>query len=665
MNNLFMKGIIKINRSFPAILTLLFFACLVCSCVISMTSHANGKDFKIDAEMLPSSRNTYNVRLTIENTGEDWEGTVRLLVVGTDSSNIDCAYDIAIALPKGSTKQFTVSVPKESVLYISEDVWVTLLDKNLEADAFKVFKKLFKNEKNLTLGVMSDDYSSIANLDIDGFELRFYSADYLVKMEEIDKDSLADTLNTLDYLIIDTYDTGTLSDDEINDIEQWTYDGGVLIVGTGSYAEDTLRGFDYLGIECREIYSPGENMQSYKSNFIDWQKIGMADLINLGSQYYYSDIYGSLAITKSEGDGAVEILPYSLSELGQLDASDYIYYDKNFFVYMILYGVGEEADRLNGFYSDKFDTSYTIHRLLRVIGDGSNDMSFGVLKFIVIVYVIIIGPILYMILRSKKKRDLYWAAVPAAALAGVLLVFFAGRGFVVAGTQVYSVSVYNLSDKSDCRTYLHCYDAGHEEWSLSLTEGYEYIGPKLCDGYSVSEYNKYYYHVTKDGDRLFFGIKPNSGFEDGYFCAGRTADVLETAGSIDISLLTGKLDNISGTVTNNTDYDFEYFAVLEDESVQVYKGIPAGGTSSLSEDEILFFTESITTIYDFSYIHEADKYAKTEDTDTIAALGIGISVAYEQTPPGEIAIIGVVTDWDKAVDNDCSEVSYACFYMFQ
>lgn len=471
-----MKGKIKINRSFPVILALLLFVCLVCSCVIGMTSHANGKEFNIDAEMLPSGRNTYNVRLTIENTGEDWEGTVRLMVIGIDgsntSTNIDCAYDTAITLPKGSTKQFTVSVPKESVLYISEDVWVTLFDKNLEADAFKVFKKLFSTDADSS--------------------------------------------------------------------------------------------------------------------------------------------------------------PYSL----------YLDY--------------------------KFDTSYNMHRLLGTLGNGSTVLSLGVLKFIVIFYVIIIGPILYMILRSKKKRDLYWAAVPAATLAGVLLVFFAGRGLAVDRTRVYSVTVYNLSDnisdKNDCKTYLHCYDAGHEEWSLRLAEGYEYIGPKLCDRYSVSEYNKYYYHVTKDGDRLFFGIKPNSGFEDGYFCAGRMAEVLETAGSIDISLLTGKLDNISGTVSNNTDYDFEYFAVLEDESVQVYKGIPAGGTSSLSEDEILFFAESITTIYDFSYIDEARKYAEIEDTYAIAALGVGVCLAYEQAAPDEIAVIGVVTDWNKAVDDDCSEVSYACFY---
>lgn len=475
MHDLFMKGKIKINRSFPAILALLFFACLVCFCAVNITSHADGKDFKIDAEMLPSGRNTYNVGLTVGNTGEDWEGTVRLLVVGTDSSNIDCAYDTAITLPKGSTKQFTVSVPKESILYISEDVWVTLLDKNMEADAFEVFKKLFSTDADSS--------------------------------------------------------------------------------------------------------------------------------------------------------------PYSL------------------------------------YLDHKFDTSYNMHRLLGTLGNGSAVLSLGVLKFIVIFYVIIIGPILYMILRSKKKRDLYWAAVPAAALAGVLLVFFAGRGLAVDRTRVYSVTVYNLSDnisdKNDCKTYLHCYDAGHEEWSLRLAEGYEYIGPKLCDEYSVTGYDKYFYHVTKDGDRLFFGIKPNSGFEDGYFCAGGTADVPDTVGSIEISQLAGKLYNISGTVTNNTEHDFKYFAVLEDNSVQVYKGIPAGGTSSLSEDEILFFAESITTIYGFSYIAEISKYAIMEDTDAIAALGVGIISAYEQTPPDEIAIIGVVTDWDKAVDDDCIEISYACFYMFQ
>ena len=475
MRNLFMKGKIKINRSFPAILTLLFLACLVCFCTTGIISHANGKDFKIDAEMLPYGRNTCNIRLTIENTGEDWEGIVRLLVIGADRANIDCAYDTAITLPKGSTKQFTVRIPKESVFYISEDVWVTLLDKNLEADAFKVFKELFST---------IDDYA-----------------------------------------------------------------------------------------------------------------------------------------------------PYSL----------YLDY--------------------------KFDTSYNMHRLLGTLGNGSIILNFGVLKCIVIAYVIIICPILYMLLRSKKKRDLYWAAVPAAALVTVLLVFFAGRGFVVADTQVYSVSIYNLSDnisdKSDCKTYLHCYDAGHEEWSLRMAEGYEYMGPKLSYEYNVTGYDKYYYHVTKDGDRLFFGIKPNSGFEDGYFCAVRTADASGTYGSIDISKLQGNLDNISGTVTNNTDYDFEYFAVLEDESVKVYKGIMSGGTSSLSEDEMLFFTESMTAMDDFSYINEAHKYAKTEDTDVIAALGIGICSAYEQMPPDEIAVIGVVADWDKAVDDECSEVSYACFYMFQ
>lgn len=654
---------------------LLFLAFLVCSCAVSMTAHADGQAFNIEAEMLPSSENTYNVRLTVENTGEDWEGTVRMTVIGINGPDTDCVYDTAVTLPQGSTKQFTVSVPKESILYINREVRVALLDKNSEPDAFMVFENFFRinDEKTLTIGILSDDYAALTYLG--GLKIDLYNYEYLVKLEKIDKDSLSDSLNTLDYLIVDTYDTGILTDNEINDIEQWTSDGGVLIVGTGSYAEDTLRGFSHLGIDCKEIYSPGENTQSYSSQLVDWQKLNMAELIDLGSQYYDNDPYGSLLLEKPEGDGAVGILPYSLSELGKLDESDYPYRysnsdrefsDREFFVYIILYKMGMAAESLNSssalYLYNKFDTSYNMRRLLGILGNSSNILNFGVLKFISIVYVIFAGPILYMILRFKRKNNLYWAAVPVAALVGIILIFFAGRGFETVNTRVYSVTVYNLSDKRDCRTYMHCYDAGHDEWILRLAEGYEYAGPKLNSVYSVPDYDKYYYHVIKEGERLFFGVKPASGFEDGYFCAGGTADAQKTSGSIDISQVQGELYDISGTVINNTGYDFEYFAVLEDESAQVYKGIPAGGTSSLPEAEILFFAESMLSQHDFSYITEAKKYAKTEDIDAIVALGVGIDLAYEQAAPDEIAVIGVVKDWDKAVDDDCSETSYACFY---
>ena len=69
-----------------------------------------------------------------------------------------------------------------------------------------------------------------------------------------------------------------------------------------------------------------------------------------------------------------------------------------------------------------------------------------------IVYVIIVGPVLYAILRFYKKRDYYWLAVPAASFVGVMLIAFAGRGFEVESTRVYSVTMYNLAASFDLFT---------------------------------------------------------------------------------------------------------------------------------------------------------------------------------------------------------------------
>ena len=50
------------------------------------------------------------------------------------------------------------------------------------------------------------------------------------------------------------------------------------------------------------------------------------------------------------------------------------------------------------------------------------------------------------------------------------------------------------------------------------------------------------------------------------------------------------------------------------------------------------------------------------DIDSKAALGMGISRAWFEMDSGKALIVGVVEDWNKTVDDDCSEVSYGCLY---
>lgn len=658
----------KMNRKALRELALGILFWSLCLGAAGISAKAEGQRFIIDAEAQPSNKSAYEVWLTVENQGQDWEGTVRLTIDvdsnGGYKSTSFCAYDTILSLPSGSTKQFVVKLPKDSLERTDGTVKITLLDKNEVGVAQKEFDRLLQAQAEfLSMGILSDEYLSLTYLDMGGNEIDYGSNNYPVKLVELNQDNLADTLDALNFLVIDSYNTGVLSDKTLESIEQWLDNGGVLIVGTGSSAEKVLSGLDDLDIQCSKGDVQGEDIYD---SYVDISQLSVVELIDRNDRY--EEVSGILALVRSWGNGAVGILPYSLSELGELDASGYQAYTQEEIIESILWQVGDYAALRygSGGYANKgYDVRYTLKRCCYLLGNGSSSLQFGLLKLIVILYVIFVGPVLYLILRFAKKRDLYWIAVPAATLVGILLVYAAGRGFKVTGTNVFSATIENLSGGGNVQTYLRCYDAGHKQWDLRLAEGYEYAGPLEEGYYRSSDHEKYYYHIKKEGDRLFFGFEPSIGFEDSYFLAGITKE--PEGGSISGNLQADGQSSIKGTVTNETKRDFIYFAVIINGQLFVYKNLPAGAGVKLEAAEKVF--DDTTGYYSgpesylYNYIGEAQRTDKKKDKDVLTALGIGISYLYSLEDADMTAIIGVCEDWDKAVDDNCSEVSYGCLYV--
>lgn len=635
-----------------------------------MIVKAAGQIIDIDAEVLPSGKNTYDIRLTIENQGADWEGIVRLRGNGSYGEMRGCVYDTVLSLPSGSTKQFVVKIPKDSVSSTSGTVKITLLDKESNVTAQKEFNRLLQDEADsLYMGILSDTYASLTYLDMGGNEFYYVNSNLPIKLSKLNQSNLIDSLDTLHFLIIDGYDTSVLSDETIEDIWQWVSDGGMLIVGTGSSVEDVLSGLDKLDIECSIVYEPGE--YGYDPNvYIDRSQLHMAELIDKNDMY--NNGYGVFSLVSSWGNGSVEILPYALSEFGKLDSSSYQdYISQEYFVECIL-------DNANRFAYSQYnpsqvytnDSMYALRRMFYLFGNGSNRLHFGGLKWIVVLYVIFVGPILYLILRFTKKRDFYWIAVPISAFVGILLIYWTGRGFEVGNINVYSVTMENLSEKGSAVTYLHCYDAGYKEWDLRLVEGYESAGPWGDSYYGDNNDYKYYHHIKKEGERIFFGMNPNTGFDDGYFLAGIDK---EPEGSILGNDIKSDKQDISGTVSNQTKRDFKYFAVIVDRTLHIYKNLPAGETVDLGTAQVVYNEtanhyrtyDTVANTYLYQYMRDSRREKEKGDMDIIAALGMGISYVYTREDADTTVIIGVTEDWDNVVDDNCSEVSYGCLYAIQ
>lgn len=659
---------IVINKRFMPLLMLGILLCALCMGSVGLTASAEtASNFIVEANLLVSTGNTYDVSLTATNIGKDWEGTVRLADSGNGYGRLPVAYDTMLALPQGSTKQFVVKIPKDSIGKENPALKVIFLDKRSRVTAEVDLTQFRWNETDvLPMGILSDDYSALTYLDMGGARLYYYHNNYPIRLMELNQDNLADSLDSLTFLVIDNYNTGILSDEVRDSVNDWVLDGGVLIMGTGSRAEEVLSGIDNLDISCDKIYAPGE----YEGNTEeDWDvtKLAVAELRDEKLRYN-SDSYGFFMLRRSSGNGAVGVLPYSLSDFGKLRKDAYINGTQEDVVMQILEMVSNEASsRYTSRSSDANYSRYFFREVFGALGFGDTRLNFGALRSLVVLYVIFVGPVLYVILRSVKKRELYWLTVPVAALVGILLVSLAGRGFEVKNTRVYSVTVSDLSRRSNTRTYLRCYDVGHDEWSLQLAEGYESIGP-VGVMWNYSGHNDYYYHVKKEGERLFFGIEPDASFEDCYFLTGNAASA--AAGSLVLSNLSMPdtyTHTYTGTVSNNTEWDFPYIAVIAQDHLTVYKDLSAGAVKNLKDLEVAYDTSwgpGVSRVF-LSEVLQRAYYSDKKDLDILAALGPGIYQAYPEENEDAVVVLGVVRDWEKTVDDDCREISFGCLYQIQ
>ena len=230
--------------------------------------------------------------------------------------------------------------------------------------------------------------------------------------------------------------------------------------------------------------------------------------------------YNSGGFVRTLGKGAVGVLPYSLSEMGSLDAEVFNDEGRTAYISIMLDELSAYSQIRYGGSANYYDYEYQRNRLFGILGNSDIVLNFGILRIIVILYVIFVGPVLYLILKLLKKRELYWAAVPVSAVLGILLVYMAGRGFEVKDTKVYSVTVEELAGTGKKQTYMQCYDAGHSEWQLKLSGDYEYAGP-MDSGYYYGR-EGYYYHIRKAGNEIYFGINPEASFDNCRFLAGGT-----------------------------------------------------------------------------------------------------------------------------------------------
>lgn len=653
-------------------------------------SEYDNDDFTIDAKLsLSASAESFDITVEVTNDGPDFEGMVR--VIPDNGGRKTCAYDTVISLSKGSTKQFVVSVPISSLdIYYNRygqtgALIVVLLDQDGNKVTTENYSRFFQGyQEKVIVGILSDKYDELDYFSLYGGSVFVINNNYPIELMELSKNTLTDELEKLDYLIIDQYDTSQLSEDAIAAIEEWTDQGGMLIFGTGAYAYDVFAGFDpqFLQTECLGIYmagtsdfvteqgrgrdmysetgsySPydyyGVSIDMYLNNIYETDTAILDGLSQYDGYYHYGQGYGN---SLSSGSGSITYLYYALSDPDVVNASP-AYVAENIF------SMAADQTNLNNSAFHNTDESgiryvYNIRSALGIIDMERANINYGMLNILIAIYVILIGPVVYLVLRYYKKRELYWAAVPALALLFVGIISFAGKGFRIADTTVCSVTFVNTGNDGETGSVLYAYSADHDDWLISLADECAYAGPLQKDYGWSNDPMEYYFRVVEDLSGTSVGIRPGTSFETTMFQC-RAADPVK--GEILTEDIEVTSRSVRGHVTNETGHDFSCMLIYDNRYFAVVEGIEDGEEINLKNAEVLERGDS-SSIDDIFWMTAERNY---EDNKSLAAqmaalyVGLRQAVDYQGT-----VVLGVVPNYDRVTEGNYTETSYGVFYYIQ
>lgn len=244
--------------------------------------------------------------------------------------------------------------------------------------------------------------------------------------------------------------------------------------------------------------------------------------------------------------------------------------------------------------------------------------------------------------------------------------------------RVYSVITQRV-DGNRVDAYFLAYRSDASPWEIRLKDNYEMANPgsssgRFIDGTYGPNTDDYFYTINNDSKGVSVGIKPGK-FQDGFFYAeGGTESkgtiFCENSGSSE-EILEEDMDR---TITNGTDFDMAYMAIWLENYIMIFSDVKAGETICLRQavQDGRCVYESNTSSYRDMYSRMIPIYNPPSDMeygyelDDMAALLAGLGIAKSKKPvKSDRAIIaGLITEYDKVINDECNEISYGCFYTY-
>ncbi len=620
------------------------------------TVYADGEDefeVKVNVEEDPDT-DCYDVGIEVYNKGKDFTGSVEVTQGhGNYYDQGTSTYLQDASLPQNNTKTVSFQIPEEKTSYSTSSSSLGLTVVIRDSKNRKVYEKSFNNVLTkegyrMDVALLSDSADKLAFMDCEGDDVWISTGLYSVKLNELKADNIVSELVNNKFLVINNYDTSVLSDEAVKTIESWVNNGGVLIIGTGDSMK-TLSGFssDFTGIKGSQGQGDGSLSTQIVNDPFQMKVQYLENDYNNSNDFFVSG-YGQIGYTRLYGNGSVNTLSFNLEDLEnqqQLNADEQ---EKKDEVKNIVSQLYDNARGNTNFVMDQPDINLDGNNLRNASHymEKPANTRMGLMIPIILVYIVIIGPILYLILKKYNKREKCWIIIPGVALLFTVILFVFSISFSVKGIKLKTITM-QAAGSDNVISLVEGYSANADVWTAKLDSKY-YTGYNLYS-WSASG-TKTTFMKTADG--LNVSYKPSSVFDEAtYAVYGKT----NRTGFFDIG---GEPDT---TIVNNTGQDFDYVIAYDYGAAYVMKDCKNGEKVSVSQH-----VRVVNSSSDFSSVmYQEYSNGNYDVASDYAAMQVIYNTVCDSGNVSTSApiIIGVRKSENILNCKDGEEVSYTCVYM--
>lgn len=389
--------------------------------------------------------------MEIINKGESFTGELQLFVERTDGHITIYAKTFDIAA--GATKNISMTFP---MLTIQREFDVKIVSGNKELYEDTIKLQAVYPPESASVGVLTtqaDRYRFLAGLEYlnvhnngyyDYYPISYYGPTITeeetiesyepraIFLESYESLITVDRLNFFDYLYIGYMDDFTLTQEQVQVLNDWVKLGGTLVFESGNNYEkiasmipDALSIVEYQGTSTA-------NLNDYDMNYPLNQDITIAlaspktddvETIRVNEEI--------LGFYKTQGQGAI----VQLSMDFRTDPL-YGWNGKKFLFQDMMSQVTQQAVEMDYYYED----DYMYQNFLNFI-PAKNTKPYTIMMIVLGLYILATGPLLYLFMKKKDKRKHMWWMIPSMAI-GCLLVFY-----LVGFTTRYTKPIVNNISK--------------------------------------------------------------------------------------------------------------------------------------------------------------------------------------------------------------------------